>query len=92
MGLGQGLGLTLRPQEPGLNTAESRKKGMTVVVALTPDGFARGELYWDDGESWQSFEKGDCTEILFLAARVSMGGGLGVGGHCGTHIIPKSPG
>lgn len=56
-------------QEPGLNTAESRKKGMTVVVALTPDGFARGELYWDDGESWQSFEKGDCTEILFLAAR-----------------------
>ncbi|XP_031454781.1 lysosomal alpha-glucosidase [Phasianus colchicus] len=56
-------------QEPGLNTVESRKKGMTVVVALTPDGFARGELYWDDGESWQSFEKGDCTEMLFLAAR-----------------------
>uniref|UniRef100_A0A803YHI9 Glucosidase alpha, acid n=1 Tax=Meleagris gallopavo TaxID=9103 RepID=A0A803YHI9_MELGA len=67
-------------QEPGLNTVESRKKGMTVVVALTPDGFARGELYWDDGESWQSFEKGDCTEILFLAARVSMGGGWELAG------------
>ena len=44
-----------------------------MVVALTPDGFARGDLFWDDGESWQSFEKGDYTEILFLATRVSGG-------------------
>ncbi|NXK48260.1 LYAG glucosidase, partial [Chauna torquata] len=56
-------------QEPGFSTAESRKKGMALVVALTPDGFARGELFWDDGESWQSFEKGDYTETLFLAAQ-----------------------
>ncbi|XP_064323049.1 lysosomal alpha-glucosidase isoform X2 [Phalacrocorax carbo] len=54
-------------QEPAFSTAESRKKGMALVVALTPDGFARGDLFWDDGESWQSFEKGDYTEILFLA-------------------------
>ncbi|NXT52606.1 LYAG glucosidase, partial [Pluvianellus socialis] len=54
-------------QEPAFSTAESRTKGMALVVALTPDGFARGELFWDDGESWQSFEKGDYTEILFLA-------------------------
>ncbi|NXL92505.1 LYAG glucosidase, partial [Alectura lathami] len=56
-------------QEPALSTTESRKKGMALVVALTPDGFARGELFWDDGESWQSFERGDYTETLFLAAR-----------------------
>ncbi|NXV93741.1 LYAG glucosidase, partial [Calonectris borealis] len=54
-------------QEPAFSTAESRKKGMALVVALTPDGFARGDLFWDDGESWQTFEKGDYTEILFLA-------------------------
>lgn len=46
---------------------------MALVVALTPDGFARGDLFWDDGESWQSFEKGDYTEILFLATHVSRG-------------------
>ncbi|NXT18858.1 LYAG glucosidase, partial [Syrrhaptes paradoxus] len=54
-------------QEPAFSTTESRGKGMALVVALTPDGFARGELFWDDGESWQSFENGDYTEILFLA-------------------------
>ncbi|NXF62629.1 LYAG glucosidase, partial [Ciccaba nigrolineata] len=54
-------------QEPAFSTAESRGKGMALVVALTPDSFARGELFWDDGESWQTFEKGDYTEILFLA-------------------------
>ncbi|XP_009885138.1 PREDICTED: lysosomal alpha-glucosidase [Charadrius vociferus] len=54
-------------QEPAFSTAESRNKGMALVVALTPDGFARGDLFWDDGESWQTFEKGDYTEILFLA-------------------------
>ncbi|XP_068007377.1 lysosomal alpha-glucosidase isoform X2 [Melanerpes formicivorus] len=53
--------------EPAFSTAQSRKKGMALVVALTPDGFARGDLFWDDGESWQSFENGDYTEILFLA-------------------------
>ncbi|NWU48360.1 LYAG glucosidase, partial [Dromas ardeola] len=56
-------------QEPAFSTVESRKKGMALVVALTPDGFARGELFWDDGESWQTFEKGDYTEILFLATQ-----------------------
>ncbi|KAM6344905.1 lysosomal alpha-glucosidase isoform 2-T2 [Alca torda] len=56
-------------QEPAFSTAESRKKGMALVVALTPDGFARGELFWDDGESWQTFEKGDYTQILFLATQ-----------------------
>lgn len=41
---------------------------MALVVALTPDGFARGDLFWDDGESWETFERGDYTEILFLAS------------------------
>ncbi|NXE71201.1 LYAG glucosidase, partial [Calcarius ornatus] len=49
-------------QEPASSTAQSRGKGMALVVALTPDGFARGELFWDDGESWETFERGDYTE------------------------------
>ncbi|KAL9833749.1 LOW QUALITY PROTEIN: lysosomal alpha-glucosidase-like [Geothlypis trichas] len=55
-------------QEPAFSTAQSRGKGMALVVALTPDGFARGELFWDDGDSWESFEMGDYTELLFLAS------------------------
>uniref|UniRef100_A0A8B9UBH1 Lysosomal alpha-glucosidase n=1 Tax=Anas zonorhyncha TaxID=75864 RepID=A0A8B9UBH1_9AVES len=81
-------------QEPAFSTAESRKKGMALVVALTPDGFARGELFWDDGESWQSFEKGDYTETLFLASHVSVAGGLvgGVWARLCSHLQLLSPG
>ncbi|NWX62608.1 LYAG glucosidase, partial [Promerops cafer] len=60
-------------QEPAFSTAQSRGKGMALVVALTLDGFARGDLFWDDGESWETFERGDYTEILFLASNVSTG-------------------
>ncbi|KAM7146422.1 lysosomal alpha-glucosidase isoform 2-T2 [Macrochelys suwanniensis] len=56
-------------QEPGFTTTESRKKGMTLVVALTEAGVARGDLFWDDGESLLTFEKGDYTQILFLATK-----------------------
>lgn len=58
-------------QEPALTTTESRKKGMTLLVALTPEGVARGDLFWDDGEGLLTFEKGDYTQILFLARNVS---------------------
>uniref|UniRef100_A0A8C4U594 Lysosomal alpha-glucosidase n=1 Tax=Falco tinnunculus TaxID=100819 RepID=A0A8C4U594_FALTI len=68
------VGHILPLQEPAFSTTESRKKGMALVVALTLDGFARGDLFWDDGESWQTFERGDYTEILFLATHVSDGG------------------
>ncbi|NXN79710.1 LYAG glucosidase, partial [Bombycilla garrulus] len=55
-------------QEPAFSTAQSRGKGMALLVALTLDGFARGDLFWDDGDSWETFERGDYTEILFLAS------------------------
>lgn len=77
-------------QEPAFSTAESRKKGMALVVALTPDGFARGDLFWDDGESWQTFEKGDYTEILFLATHVSEGGGVLAGGTGHGHSLSRA--
>ncbi|XP_028570719.2 lysosomal alpha-glucosidase isoform X1 [Podarcis muralis] len=54
-------------QEPAFTTTESRKKGMSLVVALTLEGVARGDLFWDDGDGLQTFEKGDYTQIVFLA-------------------------
>ncbi|NXA43466.1 LYAG glucosidase, partial [Eudromia elegans] len=63
-------------QEPAFRTAESRKKGMTLIVALTTEGFARGDLFWDDGESLQTFENGDYTELLFLATHGAVLGEL----------------
>uniref|UniRef100_A0A8C7B4Q5 Lysosomal alpha-glucosidase n=1 Tax=Neovison vison TaxID=452646 RepID=A0A8C7B4Q5_NEOVI len=54
-------------QGPGLTTTESRKQPMALLAALTVNGEARGELFWDDGESLGVLERGDYTEVIFLA-------------------------
>uniref|UniRef100_F6XA57 Lysosomal alpha-glucosidase n=1 Tax=Ornithorhynchus anatinus TaxID=9258 RepID=F6XA57_ORNAN len=54
-------------QAPGLTTTESRTQDMILIVALTPSGVARGQLFWDDGESLGTLERGAFTQIVFLA-------------------------
>lgn len=54
-------------QGPGLTTTESRKQPMALAVALTSSGEARGELFWDDGESLGVLERGAYTQLVFLA-------------------------
>ncbi|XP_006753108.1 PREDICTED: lysosomal alpha-glucosidase, partial [Myotis davidii] len=54
-------------QGPGLTTTESRKQPMALAVALTSSGEARGELFWDDGESLGVLEHGAYTQLVFLA-------------------------
>uniref|UniRef100_A0A6I8SYA0 Lysosomal alpha-glucosidase n=1 Tax=Xenopus tropicalis TaxID=8364 RepID=A0A6I8SYA0_XENTR len=61
-------GYILPAQVPGMNTEESRKNKLLLVVALTPDGVARGDLFWDDGVSLGTFERQDYTHVVFLAA------------------------
>lgn len=66
-------------QGPGLTTTESRKKPMALAVALTASGEARGELFWDDGESLGVLDRGAYTQVIFLATNVSSGIRLGWG-------------
>ncbi|XP_032097324.1 lysosomal alpha-glucosidase isoform X1 [Sapajus apella] len=54
-------------QGPGLTTTESRQQPMALAVALTTGGEARGELFWDDGESLGVLERGAYTQVTFLA-------------------------
>ncbi|KAJ1129047.1 hypothetical protein NDU88_007418 [Pleurodeles waltl] len=61
-------GYILPMQVPGLTTVESRKNGFQLCVALSTNGIAQGELFWDDGDSLMTFEKGDYSHIVFLAA------------------------
>ncbi|XP_068119695.1 lysosomal alpha-glucosidase-like [Hyperolius riggenbachi] len=61
-------GYILPLQVPGLTTEETRKNGMVLVVALDAEGFARGDLFWDDGDSLETFERRDFTQVLFIAA------------------------
>lgn len=60
-------GCILPLQSPGLTTQETRKNSLMLVVALTTEGFARGDLFWDDGDSLATFERRDFTQVLFVA-------------------------
>ncbi|XP_046491044.1 lysosomal alpha-glucosidase-like isoform X1 [Neodiprion pinetum] len=49
-------GSILPAQTPSVTTTQSRKKKFELLVALDENGFASGELYWDDGDSLDSLE------------------------------------
>lgn len=53
---------------------------MALVAALGTNGEARGELFWDDGESLGVLERGAYTEVVFLARNVSPRAARGGGG------------
>lgn len=57
-------GAVLPLQEPGYTTAESRRNPWGLVVALSREGEASGELYVDDGES---LEPGEVLDVSFKA-------------------------
>ncbi|XP_040291053.1 lysosomal alpha-glucosidase-like [Bufo bufo] len=60
-------GYIIPAQEPGMTTKESRKNSLYLLVALTASGFSKGDLYWDDGDSLDTYQKGDYSMILFKA-------------------------
>uniref|UniRef100_A0A286XXZ4 Sucrase-isomaltase, intestinal n=1 Tax=Cavia porcellus TaxID=10141 RepID=A0A286XXZ4_CAVPO len=53
-------------QEPALNTHLSRKNPLGLLVALDENKEARGELFWDDGES-----KDTVTNNVYLLCELS---------------------
>ncbi|XP_072098532.1 lysosomal alpha-glucosidase isoform X1 [Mobula birostris] len=62
-------GCILPIQEPNTTTAASRENPFGLIVALSDQGIARGELFWDDGDSLLTYENGDYSEIIFLATK-----------------------
>ncbi|XP_017877498.1 lysosomal alpha-glucosidase-like [Ceratina calcarata] len=59
-------GSILAIQKPGNTTTSSRKNNFALLSTLDDRKRAKGELYWDDGESSDSFEKGQFIWSLFL--------------------------
>ncbi|KAG8565064.1 hypothetical protein GDO81_012695 [Engystomops pustulosus] len=60
-------GYIIPTQRPGMTTEETRKNDLQLLVALSADGSAQGDLYWDDGDSLDTYKKGDYSMILFKA-------------------------
>lgn len=58
-------------KEPALTTTVSRTNPFLLTVALSAGGSARGDLFWDDGDSIGSFEKGSYCYVIFTAGQVA---------------------
>ncbi|XP_061557418.1 lysosomal alpha-glucosidase isoform X4 [Phycodurus eques] len=56
-------------QEPALTSAVSRRNAFFLTVALSADGTARGDLFWDDGDSVDTFQSGNYSYVLFAAGQ-----------------------
>ncbi|XP_005103554.1 lysosomal alpha-glucosidase isoform X2 [Aplysia californica] len=52
-------------QSPGLTTTVSRELPFWLLVALDDDGEAKGQLYVDDGESLDTYERGLYNMVKF---------------------------
>ncbi|XP_014672146.1 PREDICTED: maltase-glucoamylase, intestinal-like [Priapulus caudatus] len=55
-------------QVPGNTTQFSRKNVMRLFVALDHAERASGELYWDDGETKDAYEKGEYLSVKFTCS------------------------
>ncbi|KAL6037192.1 hypothetical protein STEG23_003002 [Scotinomys teguina] len=58
-------GYILPCQEPAQNTYLSRQNFMKLIVAADDNQMAQGTLFWDDGESIDTYENGLYTLIRF---------------------------
>ncbi|XP_073350989.1 lysosomal alpha-glucosidase [Pagrus major] len=56
-------------QEPALTTTASRRNPFFLTVALSAGGWARGDLFWDDGDSLDTFEMGNYCYVIFIAGQ-----------------------
>lgn len=59
-------------QVPALTTSASRSNPFVLTVALCSQGQAKGELFWDDGDSLDTFERGDYSYVSFMAEQVGL--------------------
>ncbi|XP_075862342.1 putative maltase-glucoamylase 2 [Microcebus murinus] len=62
-------GYILPWQEPAMNTNSSRQQFMGLIVALDDNGEAEGEIFWDDGQSIDTYENGNYFLANFTAAQ-----------------------
>ncbi|XP_017317133.1 lysosomal alpha-glucosidase [Ictalurus punctatus] len=67
-------GYIIPQQVPALTTSASRSNPFVLTVALCSQGQAKGELFWDDGDSLDTFERGDYSYVSFMAEQSQLVG------------------
>ncbi|XP_040076997.1 lysosomal alpha-glucosidase-like [Ixodes scapularis] len=62
-------GFVVPGQEPALTTTQSRQNPIVLLAAPDIKGTARGELFWDDGDSIDTVERNEYNLYEFLLVR-----------------------
>lgn len=52
----------------------TRGNPLRLIVALSSHATAWGDLFWDDGESLDTFEQGNYSYVVFNVTQVGFGG------------------
>ncbi|XP_011686550.1 PREDICTED: lysosomal alpha-glucosidase-like isoform X1 [Wasmannia auropunctata] len=65
-------GAIIPAQKPGVTTTESRKNVFELIVALDSNEDAKGELYWDDGDSLDSIKNKEYLWLSFFANKSNL--------------------
>ncbi|XP_057648889.1 putative maltase-glucoamylase-like protein FLJ16351 [Chionomys nivalis] len=65
-------GYILPWQEPAMNTYYSRQNFVGLTVALDDKGEAEGQMFWDDGQSIDTYEKGFYFLANFRATQTTL--------------------
>lgn len=65
----------------------TRANPLRLIVALSSHATAWGDLFWDDGKSLDTFEKGNYSYVMFNVTQV----GCGEEGKSGGSHVTWSP-
>ncbi|KAK6195437.1 hypothetical protein SNE40_000868 [Patella caerulea] len=56
-------------QEPSTTTYQSRTNFMGIIIALDENQLANGELFWDDGESLETYKNNQSSVLKFTMVK-----------------------
>ncbi|XP_072039745.1 sucrase-isomaltase, intestinal-like [Amphiura filiformis] len=80
-------GYILPTQEPAVTTTISRNNAMGLIVALNDFKQASGELFWDDGDSIDTYETGNHYFAEFAATASSLTSTIITNGYSGASSL-----
>lgn len=63
-----------QPQKPGTTSEATRGNPLRLIVTLSQSATAWGDLFWDDGESLDTFERGSYSYLVFNVTQVRHSG------------------
>ncbi|XP_006814115.2 sucrase-isomaltase, intestinal-like [Saccoglossus kowalevskii] len=80
-------GYVLPTQEPGNSTLFTRTKPMGLIAALDDNASASGNLFWDDGDTLDTYENGLYFEEHFSATANELSGNIVTDGYTGVDSL-----